>query len=238
MNSPLVLLSGVGLSFRISRGLFRYSRKQVFDNLDLAVWRGETLGVIGRNGCGKSTLLRLVAGIYEPDSGSIDRGRCRINLLSLGIGFDVDLSGRDNILFSAMLMGSSRARAIRDTDEIIAFSELGADIDFPVKTYSTGMRMRLGFSIAMTMEPDVLLIDEALSTGDIAFRHKAESAIARKLQSEQTVVLVSHSNEQVRNLCDRVVWIDDGNVKLDGEPNTVIDAYLGTLRKRPSGDAG
>ncbi len=188
--------------------------------------RGETLGVLGRNGSGKSTLLRLLAGLVNPTSGKIICGEgVRRALLALGLGFRVDLTGRDNALISAMLQGASKSEALAALPGIHEFSELGHFFHQPVKTYSAGMRSRLCFSTALETAVDVLLIDEALSVGDAHFKKKAEKAMTDRINSQQTVVFVSHSIEQVSLLCDRVIWLENGVVQLEGETKKVTEQY-------------
>lgn len=225
MSHPLLSLSEVGLRYRIHKSFFRHEYYNALTSVTFDVFTGETLGVIGRNGCGKSTLLKLLAGILTPDSGSIYVNNATVSLLTLGIGFDPELSGRDNIFISSLLLGATKAETESNLDEIVLFSELGGFIDEPVKTYSTGMRMRLGFSIAIKMQPDVLLIDEVLGVGDLHFRKKAEKEIMGKITSTQTIVLVSHNAEQVKRLCNRAIWLEDGEVRMEGETTKVVDAY-------------
>ncbi|MCB1907693.1 MAG: ABC transporter ATP-binding protein [Rhodocyclaceae bacterium] len=225
MTEPIVTLSSVGLSYKTRHSFFRHTYRTALKDVSFDIVAGETLGVVGGNGSGKSTLLRILAGIYRPNHGHIVTRCERIMLLSLALGFDPELSGRDNALLSGVLLGNRRKEVAKCLDEIIAFAELEDSIDEPLKTYSSGMRSRLGFSVALTMKADVLLIDEVLSVGDIGFRQKAEHAMRAKLASDQTVVLVSHSLEQLRNLSARVLWLDDGMVKLLGDPKTVLSAY-------------
>ena len=186
---------------------------------------GETLGIIGRNGCGKSTLLKLIAGILKPDSGSVNHYVEHVSLQTLSAGFDKELSGRDNAILSAMLLGNSHKMAVESLAEIVEFSELGSAFDDPVKTYSSGMRSRLGFSVAMLMHADVLLVDEVLGVGDKGFRRTAEKAILDKINSRQTVVFVSHSSAQIKRLCQKVIWLDKGRVITQGLPDEVLDEY-------------
>lgn len=225
MSRPIITLSDVGLTYRKRKSFFRHDYYQALRSVSFELLEGETLGVLGRNGSGKSTLLQLIAGIFTPDNGRIARNGATVCLLSLSVGFDPELSGRDNIIVSAMLLGASRREARDNLDRIADFSELGGFIDEPVKTYSAGMRMRLGFSIAITIHPDVLLIDEVLGVGDAHFRAKAEAVIVDKIASDQTVVLVSHSGPQVRQLCDRALWLENGTVRLQGDPASVVGRY-------------
>lgn len=226
---PLVELNNVSLSFK-RRKLWRVSEHQVLKNITVSVRRGETLGVVGRNGCGKSTLLRVLAGIYEPQSGNILRHSKKISLLSLSLGFDGNLSGRDNAILSGMLLGNSRRKVTENLAEIIKFSELDDFIDAPIRTYSSGMRARLGFSVAITMRADLLLIDEVLGVGDTRFREKAVKVMREKLSGDQSVVFVSHNERQIRALCDRVLWLEKGTPMKLGEAHSVLLEYQNFLR--------
>jgi lipopolysaccharide transport system ATP-binding protein len=222
----IVDLIDVGLDYRQRHAFFRHSSFTALQHVSFSIQEGETLGIIGDNGSGKSTMLRVLAGIYTPDRGEIIR-RCHgISLLSLGAGFDPELSGRSNALILGMFLGSRKAAVLSRMDEIIEFSELGAFASKPLKTYSSGMRARLGFSVAITMHAGLLLIDEILSVGDAGFRAKAEDAMHKKISSDQTVVIVSHSIPQVNRLCDRVVWLDDGQVRDIGDSGGVTEKYL------------
>jgi lipopolysaccharide transport system ATP-binding protein len=188
--------------------------------------RGETIGILGRNGGGKSTLLRILAGIVNPTSGQVI---CAPNttraLLTLGLGFISNISGRENAMYSAMLQGASRKKAKSILKDIEDFSELGEFFDQPVDTYSSGMRARLGFATAMYTDVDILFVDEVLSVGDAHFRKKAEAAMASKLHSEQTCVFVSHNSDQINKICSRVIWIEDGVIKGQGKTQTIAHEY-------------
>ncbi len=186
---------------------------------------GETLGVIGRNGVGKSTLLRVIAGIMSPDKGKIVQAGYRASLLSLQVGFVAQLSGRENAILSGMLLGAAKKQIELSMDSIIEFSELDDFIDEPVSSYSAGMKARLGFSVALQADPDILLIDEVLGVGDAEFREKSAREIRRRIQSDRSVILVSHNTVTVQNLCDRVVWIEQGRTSAIGDPGEVLEAY-------------
>ncbi len=181
--------------------------------------------MIGSNGSGKSTLLKILAGLYTPDTGSIVFNAKKISLLSLALGFDPRLSGVDNVILSSMLLGATLREARHKVDDIIEFSEIGKFASQPVRTYSSGMRARLGFSVALNMKADVLLIDEALAVGDAKFRAKSEKAIVERVTSSQTVVLVSHSAAQIGRLCDRAVWIEKGEIVMTGQTDVVTRKY-------------
>jgi lipopolysaccharide transport system ATP-binding protein len=218
-------LEGVEFSYKQRHALFRYSSFKAIRGATFSVRRGETVGIIGRNGCGKSTLLRVIAGIFRPDAGTLNLNCGGVSLLSLSLGFDPELSGRENAVIAGMLQGAGRRQVESELDRILEFSELGAFIDEPLRTYSTGMRARLGFSVAISLRTDLLLVDEILSVGDAQFRKKAEKAMVGRISSNQTVLMVSHSLPQIRRLCDRVVWLERGQAKLVGEPGEVISAY-------------
>jgi lipopolysaccharide transport system ATP-binding protein len=208
----VVELRKVKVRYRTRRSFFRHDHFTALDDVSFAVKKGETLGVIGSNGCGKSTLLRVLANIYGIDGGEINWNCRQVSLLSLSLGFDPELTGRDNAIISGMLLGGRRKEVVELLEEIIEFSELGDFIDKPIKTYSSGMRSRL-------------LIDEVLGVGDAKFKHKAEDAMVGKINSEQTVVLVSHSMVQIDNLCDRVLWLDSGKTRMIGAPSRIINEY-------------
>lgn len=229
-RGPLLQLDDVSLEYFRRGLLLRKITKPVLKNVSVSLCRGETLGVIGRNGCGKSTLLRLMAGIIGPTSGEITLtpGVSRA-VLALGLGFRGDLTGRDNAYLSSVLQGNSRVRAKGFLEDIKEFSELGEAFETPVKTYSSGMRARLGFSTALVSHVDILLIDEVLSVGDGHFRKKANEAIKDKIRGEQTVVFVSHSAGQVKELCDRALWLHQGQIRRLGDCESVVEEYESTL---------
>ena len=224
-------LSDVFHSYHAKRGSLDHGVHTVLNGVSLALCEGETLGLIGRNGCGKTTILRLMAGILAPTSGRIERqSGTSAALLSLGLGFKPNLSGRSNALLSAMLQGSSRAEALNYLEQIHEFSELGESFDEPVKTYSSGMRSRLGFTTALMTHVDILLIDEVLAVGDAGFKGKAEAALKSRVRGEQTVVFVSHSRHQVQSICDRVIWLNNGKIAEQGDPESVLKSYSASLR--------
>jgi len=226
-DAALVLeLQGVSHSYHARRANFERGLHRVLDNVSLRIHRGETLGILGRNGAGKTTLLRLLAGVLAPRAGTVwRRPGASCSLLTLGLGFQPHLSGRDNALLSAMLQGATRRQAQACLEEIREFSELGPSFEEPVATYSAGMRSRLGFSTAIMTRVDILLIDEILSVGDAAFRKKARSLMEDRLTGEQTVVLVSHQEDQVASLCDTAAWIDAGRIRAHGAVDDVLAAY-------------
>ena len=196
------------------------------------VREGEILGIIGKNGSGKSTTLNALAGIFSPDSGSIDLNGHSISLLSIGVGFIREMTGRENITLSGMLLGFTEEQVKAKEQEIIEFSELGDFIYKPVSSYSSGMYSKLAFSITAILETDIMLIDEVLSVGDQKFKKKSyekmKSLISNK---DRTVVIVSHSIETLKQLCDTVMWMHEGQIKRIGDPNEVLDEYVAFMEK-------
>lgn len=223
---PLIRLRHIAVCYK-SRSIFR-SKAQYWALKDVSfdLYRGETLGVVGRNGAGKSTLLRLVAGIIDPDRGEILRQPARAALLSLQAGFLPHLSGRENAILGGILLGFQHSEIIAKLDAIIAFAELEQSIDDPLATYSQGMRARLGFALAMQVDPDILLIDEVLAVGDMDFRKKSGHELRKRIKSNQTVMLVSHDTSTLRDHCDRIVWIEKGQKVAEGDANEVLERYL------------
>ena len=187
---------------------------------------GKTFGLIGRNGSGKSTMLKLIAGIGRPTEGTVEvQGRVSA-LIELGAGFHPEISGRENVYINGMMLGLTRREVTARFDEIVAFAELEDFIDAPVKTYSSGMYMRLGFAVAIHVNPDVLLVDEVLAVGDEAFTHKCLDKFAELRRRRRTVLLVTHSLDLVTRFCDEALWLDAGVVRLQGDPKRIVDAYL------------
>ena len=195
-------------------------------NVSFKLEKGEILGIVGKNGSGKSTLLKAIAGIFSPDEGSIDLHNNSVSLLAIGVGFIKELSGRENIMLSGMLLGFSEAEIRSRTDEIIEFSEIGDFIDKPVRTYSSGMYSKLSFAITAILDTDIILIDEVLSVGDARFRKKSYAKMKELInQNDRTVVIVSHDNKTLLDLCDKLLWINDGEVMQFGETKEVLSAY-------------
>ena len=217
--------------FSIKQGLFTLGRKKadVFEavkHVSFTVKKGEILGIVGKNGSGKSTMLRAIAGIFSPNSGTIDLHGNTISLLSIGVGFQSELSGRENILLSGMLLGFSEEQIREKAEEIIEFSELGAFIDAPVRTYSSGMYSKLAFSITAILETDIILIDEVLSVGDSRFRKKSYKKMKELISNlDRTVLIVSHDSKTINKLCTSVLWINDGELKMMGKTKKVMAAY-------------
>jgi len=195
------------------------------DGVSFSMKKGETLGIIGENGAGKSTLLQLIAGTLSPISGEIKVCGTVLALLELGVGFHPDFTGRENIFFYGDMLGFPRSFIQSKLHEIIEFSELEAFMDWPLKTYSTGMQMRLAFSLISSLEPDILIIDEALSVGDMHFQKKCIDRIMNFKQRGKTIIFCSHSTYQVSILCDKVVWLKNGRIEMYGESGRVIPAY-------------
>lgn len=204
----------------------RYEEHQVLKGISFDVKRGEAVGLIGQNGCGKSTTLKLLTKIMYPNSGSIEvKGRASA-LIELGAGFHPDMSGRENIYINAAIFGLSRAEIDERVDSIIEFSELGEYIDNPVRTYSSGMYMRLAFAVAISVDAEVLFVDEILAVGDTAFQAKCFNKLREIKAAGTTIVIVSHSLGQIEQICDRSIWIRDGEIYMDDNPRIVDPAYL------------
>lgn len=229
---PVITLQDVAVRYKRSGSLFR--KKSYFDalkSINMDIFPGETLGIIGRNGSGKSTLLRIISAVIRPDRGRLINNGASVSLLALQAGFDPNLNGRDNTIISGMLQGNTRREVEQRLDEIHEYSELGDFFFEPLGTYSAGMRARLGFSVTTIISPDILLVDEVLSVGDQHFKQKAERTMMAKIQSQQTIVLVSHSHQQIARLCDRAVLIDKGVSFASGDPHDVLSIYEERLKE-------
>lgn len=224
-------------SYYIKKSLLKgkKERAEVFEavkHVSFTVEKGEILGLIGKNGSGKSTILNAIAGIFSPNSGTIDLHENTVSLLSIGVGFQKELSGRENIILSGMLLGFSEKEVRARMEEIIAFSELGEFIEAPVRTYSSGMYSKLAFSITAILETDIMLIDEVLSVGDTRFKKKSYNKMKELIGDEnRTVIIVSHASDTIRGLCNRVLWINDGEVMMYGETAEVLEAYEKFMNK-------
>ena len=205
-------------------------KREVLKDVNLTIKTGEAVALIGVNGSGKSTLLKLMTKIIYPNKGKITTNGKLTSLLELGAGFHPDFSGRENIYFNASIFGLTRKQIDARLDKIIEFSELGSYIDNPVRTYSSGMYMRLAFSVAINVDADILLVDEILSVGDQHFQEKCLNKMKELKKEGKTMVFVTHSLGSARELCDRAVWLCDGQIKLDGETNKVIDEYIEATR--------
>ena len=220
----------------IRKSLFRLKKSDVdvfeaIHGISFDVTQGEIVGIVGKNGSGKSTLLRAIAGIFAPDDGSIDIHGHSISLLSIGVGFQTKLTGKENIRLSGMLLGFSESYVESRIKEIIEFSELGSFIEKPVQTYSSGMYSKLAFSITAILETDIMLIDEVLSVGDAKFRKKSFDKMKELISDkDRTVLIVSHSAGQIRELCDSVIWMLEGDIRMRGPMDDVMKEYEAFMR--------
>lgn len=209
----------------------KHNNRKVLENISFSVKKGEAIGLIGSNGCGKSTTLKLLTKIIYPDSGSITmKGRVS-SLIELGAGFHPDMSGRENIYTNAAIFGLTRKEIDQRIADIIEFSELGSFIDNPVRTYSSGMYMRLAFSVAINVDADILLIDEILAVGDVSFQAKCFNRLQEIKKNGTTIVIVSHSLGQIEQICERTLWIKDGKIEREGIPHDVHFEYLNYMAK-------
>ena len=207
----------------------KFSKTEYFEavkGVSFEVEKGQILGIVGKNGSGKSTLLRAIAGIFSPDEGTIDLHGHSISLLSIGVGFQSKLSGRENIYLSGLLLGFDRAQVDEKIDEIVEFAELGEFIDRPVKTYSSGMYSKLAFSITAILETEIMLIDEVLSVGDAKFKKKSYEKMRQLIMNkDRTVLIVSHSSDTLKRLCDNILWLHDGEIKAIGPTAEILPEY-------------
>lgn len=218
-------------SYSIKKSLLHFHRNKVDEfqairNVSFNVPKGNILGIVGKNGSGKSTMLNAIAGIFAPDSGTIDLKGNSVSLLSIGVGFQRELTGRENIILSGMLLGFSEKAVRERMEEIIEFSELGKFIDAPVRTYSSGMYSKLAFSITAILETDIMLIDEVLSVGDARFKKKSYNKMKQLISDEnRTVVMVSHDTKTLDGLCDEILWLHNGEIKMYGNTKEVLEKY-------------
>lgn len=225
MSSQLITIENINYYYSKRLGYFKKERFWVLQNVSFEIYPAETLGIIGRNGAGKTTLLKLIAGIFEPDSGKIISNGLKISMLSLQAGFVPFLSGRENTYLSGMILGMTKKEIKDKIDSIKSFSGLQDWFEEPIRSYSTGMRARLGFSIGLHLDTDILLIDEVMGVGDGEFRARSTAQMKQKIKSNNTVVLVSHAIQTIKELCDRVVWIENGTVNSLGKPSEVLPSY-------------
>jgi len=231
-------LQNVGVCYRNRAGLLRTRLSWAVRDVSFDLRSGETLGLIGSNGAGKSTILRVIADIIQPDKGRmVKHADYTAALLALQVGFVPWLTGRENVFLSGIVLGMSKREITRRFDEIVAFAELEEVIDNQIKTYSVGMKARLGFAVSLQSDPDVLLVDEAMGVGDAAFKEKSMNAMREKIRSNKTVVLVSHNENNILEFCDRVVWIDHGQVADQGEPAAILEKYRVRLMAHKPGTA-
>lgn len=207
------------------RGRLEYQEFTTLCHVSFQVEKGETLGLIGRNGAGKSTMLKIISGILKPTEGSVWCQGNIVPMLELGSGFDFDLTGRENIFLNGAILGYSEAFLLEKYDEIVEFSELGNFIETPIRNYSSGMLARLAFSIATVVKPEILIVDEILSVGDVAFQEKSRKRMMELMGDGTTVLFVSHNIGQIQEMCQRVVWLEQGKIKMQGESKEVCSAY-------------
>lgn len=200
-------------------------------DVSFTVEKGEVLGIIGHNGAGKSTLLKVISGILKPRTGSVAVKGNVVPMLELGSGFDIEFNGRENIFLNGSILGYSESYLREKYDEIVEFSELQKFLEVPIRNYSSGMLMRLAFSIAAEVNPEILIVDEILAVGDANFQEKSRRRMMELMSGGTTVLFVSHSLEQIREMCDRVLWLDHGQVKMIGQTREVCDAYEASLKK-------
>ena len=200
---------------------------RALEDLSFTLKDGDRVALLGHNGAGKSTLLRLSSGVYEPSSGVARIEGEIVSLIDISLGIDPEATGRENIFLRGGLLGMTRREINNRIDEIIDFSELGDFIDMPLRTYSTGMHLRLAFAVSTIVRPEILLMDEWLSVGDEGFKHKAEKRLTELVESTNILVIASHSRDLVMHTCNRVIWLEHGKIRMDGEPNSVCHAYFG-----------
>ena len=240
MSKTMIEVNDVSMRFRMNsdrimslkefvttalRGRLDYREFTALDHVSFTVKKGETLGLIGRNGAGKSTMLKVISGILKPTEGSVVCHGNVVPMLELGSGFDMDLTGRENIFLNGAILGYSEEFLKEKYEEIVEFSELGQFIEAPIRNYSSGMLARLAFSIATVVQPEILIVDEILSVGDAQFQEKSKRRMLELMGGGTTVLFVSHSIGQIREMCNRVVWLERGSVRADGVTGEVCDRY-------------
>jgi len=222
---------------RFGRGQRAVKEVEALRNVSFEVYSRTAIGIIGANGAGKSTLMRAIAGILPPTSGSIEVWGRASTLLALGVGFNKNLSGRENIILGGLAAGLSKDEVEARAAEVAEWTELGDFIDMPMNTYSSGMSARVGFSVAVHMKPDILMIDEALSTGDAHFREKATAKMAELRESARAMFLVSHGLNSIKEMCTEAIWLDHGTLMMRGDPEEVVDAYIKFTKVKKKGSA-
>lgn len=240
MSKTIIQVNDVTMRFRMNndrilslkefvttalRGKLEYNDFTALNHVSFDVKQGETLGLVGHNGAGKSTMLKVISGILKPTMGSVSIQGNIVPMLELGSGFDMDLTGRENIFLNGAILGYSEKFLKTRYDEVVTFSELGQFIEMPIRNYSSGMLARLAFSIASMVEPEVLIVDEILSVGDADFQEKSKARMLELMGGGTTVLFVSHSLDQIREMCDRCIWLEHGQIKAIGSANEVCDAY-------------
>jgi homopolymeric O-antigen transport system ATP-binding protein len=241
MDDLGIRLEGVSLCYRLAkqripslkeyaihfmRGALSYEELWALRGIELTVRKGESLGIVGRNGAGKSTLLKVISRVLKPTKGTVVIKGTLAPILELGSGFDFELTGLENLYLNGLLLGHTRREVEQSVEEIIDFSGLGDFIRSPIRNYSTGMLARLGFAIATAWVPDILILDEILSVGDITFTEKCEKRLQRFHDAGTTVLLVSHTSEAILKNCARCIWLDDGSIRSDGDAREVLNLYL------------
>lgn len=207
-------------------GKLHYKEFTALERVSFTVGKGETLGLVGQNGAGKSTMLKVISGILKPTEGQVKLNGSVVPMLELGSGFDFDLTGRENIFLNGAILGYSEEFLCSKYDEIVRFSELGQFIDVPIRNYSSGMLARLAFSVASMVDPEILIVDEILSVGDAEFQVKSTARMQELMGGGTTVLFVSHNIGQIKEMCSRAVWLEQGKVKMVGSSETVCDAYM------------
>lgn len=240
MKEDMIRVENVSMNFRLmndrissikemmtalAKRKVKFKVFHALEDVDFTIQRGDVVGLIGHNGAGKSTLLKIISGIMRPTKGKVWRGANIVPMLELGSGFDYDLSGHENIFLNGAILGYSKEFLHSKYDEIVAFSELAEFIHTPLRNYSSGMLMRLAFSIATVVEPEILIVDEVLAVGDERFQEKSKKRMMELMSGGTTVLFVSHNIDQIREMCNRVVWLDHGKVHMIGEADEVCDAY-------------
>ena len=208
-------------------GKVKYDEFWALRNVSFEIEKGEVLGIIGHNGAGKSTLLKVISGILKPTEGSVKVNGTVVPMLELGSGFDFELTGRENIFLNGAILGYSEEFLNSKYEEIVEFSELGQFVNVPIRNYSSGMVMRLAFSIATVVNPDILIVDEILAVGDADFQKKSKARMMELMSGGTTVLFVSHSLDQIREMCDKVLWLEHGEMKMYGKTDEVCNAYEG-----------
>lgn len=242
-----IIANDIGVVYKIQHEKHRSLKEAVFNKLrgkggteefwalrgvNFEVEQGDVLGVIGKNGAGKSTLLMVLSGILEPDVGKLTLNARNSSLLSIGASFRLELSGKDNIFLNGAFLGLTQEEIENKFDEIVNFADIGDFIDVPVKKYSSGMRARLGFAISASIEPDILLLDELLGVGDVAFKEKSQKKIRELMNKAKTVVIVTHEPNFVKEYCTKAIWINQGRVAEIGKPDKVVSEYLKFIEKQ------
>lgn len=240
MSKTMIEVSDVSMQFRMNsdkiislkefvttalRGGLKYQEFTALDHVSFSVKKGETLGLIGRNGAGKSTLLKVISGIMKPTAGSVACHASVVPMLELGSGFDLDLTGRENVFLNGAILGYSKEFLREKYDEIVAFAELGDFIETPIRNYSSGMLARLAFSVASVVQPEILIVDEVLAVGDARFQEKSKERMLELMGGGCTVLFVSHDIKQIQEMCSKVVWLEQGHIKMQGDPREICPAY-------------